>query len=218
MKKYFITGLIILMPLALTLFVIAFLFEFFTTPFVSIVSQIVPLLAKKLPFPVPEGLIIFISRVFSLLLICALIFTLGILGRWFFVKSFFKWFNFAVAKIPVVNSIYKLSREVISALFSTDGKKIFKEPVMVPFPDKPNYCIGLRSGEAPAECEEKIGRPLVSVFAPTAPHPISGFLFILPKDDALPLDLTNEDAIKFLVSCGVILPDSETAGCPDESL
>jgi len=116
-----------------------------------------------------------------------------------------------MGKIPVVRWVYKLCREVFSALFATDGKKIFKEPVMAPFPDAPNYCLGFRSGEAPAECEEKLGRPLVSVFAPTAPHPISGFLFILPEDEIKSLEMTNEDAIKFLVSCGVILPASDPA-------
>ena len=123
MKKYLITGLIILMPMVLTIFVIKFLFDFFTTPFASVVSQLVPLLAEKLPFPLPGGLTLFISRVFSLLFTCALIFILGIFGRWFFVKTFFKWFNLAMAKIPIVNSVYKISREVISALFATDGKK-----------------------------------------------------------------------------------------------
>lgn len=177
MKKYLITGLIILMPLALTLFIIVFLFDLFTTPFVSIVSELVALIQTKLPFQLPEGLAIFLSRVLSLILICALIFILGIFGRWFFIKSFLKWTNLAIARIPIVNSVYKISREVISAIFSADGKKVFKEPVMVPFPDKPNYCVGFSSGEAPIECELKVGKPLISVFAPTAPHPISGFLF-----------------------------------------
>ncbi len=218
MKKYLITGLIILMPVALTIFIIAFLFDFFTTPFVSIVSEIVSLIQTKLPFMLPKGLAVFLSRILSLILICALIFILGIFGRWFFIKSFFKWTNKAIARIPLVSSVYKISREVISAIFSADGKKMFKEPVMVPFPDDPNFCVGFSSGDAPIECEKKVGRPLISVFAPTAPHPISGFLFILPKDDVRPLDMTNEDAVKFLVSCGVILPASEAIEAPDESI
>lgn len=209
MKKYFITGLIILMPLVLTLILIIFLLDFFTTPVVSLVSQLMPVIEDKLNFHIPQELTLFVSRIFSLILICALIFFLGVFSRWFFIHGFVKIIHRIMEKIPVVRWIYKLCREVFSALFATDGKKVFKEPVMVPFPDKTNYCIGFLSGDAPKECEEKLGKPLVSVFAPTAPHPISGFLFILPEDDVKSLDMTNEDAIKFLVSCGVILPASE---------
>lgn len=217
MKKYFLTGLIILMPLVLTLMVIAFLIDFFTTPVVSLVSHLLAPFQTKIPFHIPQELTLFISRMISLIFICILIFILGIFSRWFLMKSFLKIIHYVMGKIPVVRWVYKLCREVFSALFATDGKKIFQEPVMVPFPDKPNYCVGFRSGSAPTECEEKLGRSLVSVFAPTAPHPISGFLFILPEEEVKSLDMTNEDAIKFLVSCGVILPASDpNQGAHDE--
>lgn len=217
MKKYFLTGLVILLPLALTIALIAFLLDFFTTPIISLVNQFIPLLQGKLPFHIPEEVIVFLSRIFTLFLICIAICLLGIFGRWFFIHQLLKLIHKIMEKIPVVRSIYKLSRDVFSALFSTDGKKLFQEPVMVPFPDPPNYCLGFRSGKAPLECEQKLGRSLISVFAPTAPHPISGFLFILPEENAKSLDMTNEDALKFLISCGVILPASEfNQGLPDE--
>lgn len=219
MKKYLITGLITLMPLVLTLMLIVFLIDFFTTPVISLVKQLMAPFQEKLPFHIPPELTVFLSRIISLALICVLILILGVFSRWFLMNSFLKLIHRIMGKIPVVRWVYKLCREVFSALFATDGKKIFQEPVMVPFPDLPNYCIGFRSGDAPAECEEKLGRPLVSVFAPTAPHPISGFLFILPQEEAKSLDMTNEDAIKFLVSCGVILPASDPGqGDCDEPL
>ena len=65
------------------------------------------------------------------------------------------------------------------------------------------------AGEVAEECQEKVGIPLTTVFAPTAPHPISGFLFMLPTKDVLSVDMNNEETIKFLVSCGMILPESE---------
>lgn len=219
MKKYLITGLITLMPLVLTLMLIAFLIDFFTTPVVSLVTQLMAPLQETLPFHIPPELTVFLSRLISLVLICILILLLGAFSRWFLMNSFLKLIHYVMGRIPVVRWVYKLCREVFSALFATDGKKIFQEPVMVPFPDNPNYCLGFRSGSAPAECEEKLGKPLISVFAPTAPHPISGFLFILPKEEAKSLDMTNEDAIKFLVSCGVILPASDPyQGDGDEHL
>jgi uncharacterized membrane protein len=132
----------------------------------------------------------------------------------FLFKSLANVANYILFRIPFVNTVYKISRDVLSALLSPDGKQGFKEVVSVPFPAPPHVCIGLSSGEAPTECEQKIGEPLVSVFAPTAPHPISGFLFLVPKQDVQSLEMTKEDAVKFLLSCGVIHPASENHIAP----
>ncbi len=209
MKKYLLTGMVILTPVALTLIVIYFLFDFFSNPFISLVNQLVAYIEIKFSFKFLPGVAVFVSRILSLLLICVLILLLGIFGRWFFIRTLLKWTNSTFERIPLINSVYKITRDIIAAVFGADGKKVFQEPVMIPFPNKPNYSIGFRSGKSPIECEEKLGCPLVTVFCPTAPHPISGFLFILPKDEIHSLDMTNEDAFKYLVSCGVILPPAD---------
>lgn len=129
--------------------------------------------------------------------------------QWFLVKSLIHWADRVLFRIPFIRTIYRVSRDVFSALFSTEGKKAFKRPVMIPFPSRPNHCIGFVAGEVAEECQQKVKTPLVSVFAPTAPHPISGFLFLVPETDVREVDLTNEEVVKFLVSCGMILPESE---------
>lgn len=203
MKKYLITGLIIIMPAVLTMIVIMFLFNFLTTPFAHVVEP------SLLKLGLPSALGIFISRIFSLFFLCILIFILGSLARWFIGKHVLSLTNYLLVRIPLIRSVYKVSRDVIEAIFSTDGKKAFKRPVMVPFPEKPGYTIGFEAGEVAAECQEKVDYPLASVFLPTAPHPISGFLFLIPKKDLTSLEMTNEDALKFLVSCGMIHPFAE---------
>lgn len=209
MKKYLLTGLIVLLPAALTLMIIIFLFDFFTGPFVNIVGPFTAYIQLKLNIVFPEGFNLFLSRIFALIFLCIFIFFLGIVTQWFLVKNIISWTNKIIARIPFINTVYKVAKDVFSALFSTDGKKAFKKPVMMPFPCRPNFCFGFQAGEVAQECQEKIPTRLVSVFTPTAPHPISGFLFLVPENDVTDLDMTNEEVVKFLVSCGMILSKKE---------
>ncbi len=208
MKKYLLTGLIIILPGILTLMVIIFLFDLFTGPFVNIVGPLVALIQKK-SFTLPEGFTLFLSRLFALIFLCIFIFLLGLVTQLFLVKTLINWADRVMYRIPFIRTVYRVSRDVFSALFSTEGKKAFKRPVMIPFPNKPNYCLGFEAGEVAVECQQKIDKHLVSVFAPTAPHPISGFLFLVPEEDVHSVDMTNEEVVKFLVSCGMIVPEDE---------
>jgi uncharacterized membrane protein len=204
MKKYFLTGLIILMPLALTLMIILFLIDFFTTPFISMVTEILTHAETALDFDIPQQLILPASRILALILLCLFIFVLGVLAHWFIVKKIFGWGDRLLSRIPFIKSVYKVSRDIFTALFSSDGKKAFKSSVMIPFPFSPSYALGLQAGEVAEEIQSKVKEPLMSVFMPTAPHPISGFLFFVPKKDAPQINMTIEESVKFLVSCGMI--------------
>lgn len=194
------------MPVALTFMIIVFLFDFFTEPFVSIVSHFFAVVEEKFSFSFPPSLAPFLSRLFALIFLCLFILFLGIVARWFFVKNFFGWANQVISRIPFVKTVYKVSRDIIAALFSANGKKAFKEAVLIPFPERPTFALGFRAGEVAEECQKKVKTPLVSVFLPTAPHPITGFLFLVPEEDVHKVEMTNEEAVKFLVSCGMIHP------------
>ncbi len=207
MKKYFFTGLIILLPVALTLWVIIFLFHFFTTPFVPIVTLLLDTIQNHLFFSFPQGLDTFLARIISLLLLCIFVLILGMAARWFIVRNLIRGTHSLFSRIPFIKTVFKVSRDVFSALFSQEGKKAFKCPVMIPFPDYPNHSLGFVVGEIPPECQAKSPEPLTAIFTPTAPHPISGFLLLVPKKDVTTLDMTNEDAVRFLISCGMIVPE-----------
>jgi len=205
MKKYFITGLIILLPVVLTAMIVFFLFDLFTAPFVPLVSAALHRISHSLPYE----LILLLSRFIALVLLFVLILFLGMVAQKLFFKNLAQVGQWIIYRIPFVKTIYKVSEDIFTALFAPDGKQAFKEAVMFPFPNKPNYAIGFLAGEVAKECQEKVDEPLCSVFAPTAPHPISGFLFLMPKKDVCTLDMTKEDAVKYLVSCGVIHPEME---------
>lgn len=207
MKKYFLTGLILLLPFTLTLVIIYLLFEFFTTPFVNLVGPII----NHLPFTLPSGITLFLSRLFALIFLCIIILFLGVVTQWLLVRNFLNGLFHLLTRVPIVNTVYRVSKDIFSALFSPEGNKAFKRPVMIPFPSRPNYCLGFEAGVVAKECQEKVNKRLVSVFAPTAPHPISGFLFLIQEEDVTDVDMTNEEVVKFLVSCGIIVPESDTA-------
>lgn len=205
MKKYLLTGLIILLPVALTIAIAFFIFDFFTEPFVPLFCTVL----DCFPPSVPAEVLLFLSRLVALILLCSVITILGMLTQQLFFKHLGEVGNWLIVRIPFVKTIYRVSNEIIQAIFSADGKQAFRNTVLVPFPDRPHYAVGFEAGEVAKECQEKIGRPVVSVFVPTAPHPISGFLFLVAQEDVSTVQMSKEDALKYLVSCGVIHPESE---------
>ncbi len=209
MKKYLIAGLIILLPLALTVLVIIFIVDLFTSPFLSLVTNFLLQFKQALPILQNPTLVKVIARTIILLLLCGFIFLLGLFTRWFFFKGLLNVTNKVLSKIPFVKSIYKSLRDITSSFITQGERKAFKHTTMVAFPSESAYCVGFESGDTPKECEEKTGKKLKPVFLPTAPHPISGYMVLVPEDKIHPIDMSNEDAVKFTVSCGLILPGEE---------
>ncbi len=99
-----------------------------------------------------------------------------------------------------------MMQDIIRTLFAKD-KSAFQQVVMIPFPSPGIYVLGFATQEAPATCSEKVGKELISVLIPTTPNPTSGFLLMFPKEDLIYVDMKPEEAIKFIISCGVIVPE-----------
>jgi len=209
MKKYFITGLVILLPLAVTVAIVVFIVNFLTKPFVGIVSHFLhnlSLLNEGFLFMSPHQVVLYGSKL--LILICLFLFTLllGMFARWFFFRSLLNLSDRILERIPLINKVYKTTQEIIKTIFVTD-KNSFKQVVMAPFPKKGTYVMGLISRESPKICSEKTGENMFSVLIPTTPNPTTGFLLIYKKSELIFLDLKPEQAIKYIVSCGVITPE-----------
>lgn len=211
MKKYFVTGLVILLPLAVTVAIIAFVLNFLTKPFIGAVSSFLKefdIINRGFFIFSPEQTIKYGSQ--FLILICLVVFTLilGMITRWFFFRSIISLSDKILHKIPLVNKVYKTTQEIIKTLFASD-KNTFKQVVMVPFPKPGSYVIGLVSRESPKMCSDKSGEKLFSVLVPTTPNPTTGFLLMYTEKEMITLDLKVEDAIKYIVSCGVITPEHQ---------
>jgi len=211
LKKYFFTGLAILLPLAITIAIVIFIVNFLTKPFMGIVTKLLshtPLQNIGFTFLPSEQLIRHGSQ---LLILIGLFFTtllLGVIARWFIFRAFFRISDRILHRIPFVNKVYKTTQDIIGTLFSAD-KNSFKQVVMVPFPYVGVYSLGLVSRESPKTCQEALQEELLSVFVPTTPNPTTGFLMMYKRKEIIFLDMTTEDAIKYIVSCGVILPEKK---------
>lgn len=207
MKKYFFTGFIALLPLALTLIIANWLFNLFTAPLAGIMESVIIAYEDKLHLS-PEhhaDLVLFLSRVLAFILLMLSIFILGVCGQKFLIKALLKIPETLFSRIPLVRTIFKLSYDITKAVFSED-KKTFQETVLVPFPHSDALAMGFITSETPRVFKE--GMPVTDfvVFVPTAPHPMSGFMLFTPKSHITKVDVSVEDAFKFLISCGTLHP------------
>lgn len=211
MKKDFLTGLAILLPLALTIIIIRFLINVLTGPFVGLVSGILSyfhFFNRGFIFFKSDDVIQFISQLLVLVFLFFITIGLGILARSYFIKPLSKLANKILLGIPFVNFIYKTIQDIINTLFFTD-KNAFKQVVLVEFPRKGVYALGLIARESPSSCNGALNKELISVLIPTTPNPTTGFLLMCKKEDLVYIDMKPEEAIKYIVSCGVLVPLSQ---------
>ncbi len=214
MRKNLLSGLIILLPITITLWLIRFFIDVLTNPFLGYVQNFLLFVSDlRLNLANHQTLLIFISRVLILIFLFIFVLLLGYLGK----KIFFHWFvkkvHLLILRIPLINSIYRACKDIISAVFS-DDEKMFNRVVAVPFPFENSRTLGLVAGVAPIEIRNKLppsktNAPMKVIFIATSPHPTSGFLLLTHEDQLINLDISLEDAFKFLISCGIYLPESQ---------
>ena len=212
LKKHFVTGLAILLPLVVTVAVVTFLVNFLTEPFIGIVSSILSkfhLINHGFLFLSPEELLRYGSKILILALLFLLTVGLGILTRWVLVTLLFRLGDSVLHRIPIINTVYKTTQDIIKTLFVSD-KNSFKQVAMVPFPGEKSYVLGLIARESPKVCSDGAKEELVSVFIPTTPNPTTGFLLTFKRSDLILINMKSEEAIKYIVSCGVIVPKLKT--------
>ena len=203
LKKYFITGLVILLPLAVTIVLVAFIINILTQPFVGLIEQFLVTMPWYQKYRGAVHIILQIFLLFGLFFFTVL---LGFLARVVVFKSFLSVYDYILHRIPIIKTVYKATQQVIKTIFGTSSRS-FKQVVMVPFPTQGAYCIGLVSSPAPSLCEKTAGTSLITVFVPTTPNPTSGFLMMYRKDEVIFLDMKIEEAFKYIISCGVITSD-----------
>ncbi len=213
MKRNIFSGLVILLPLTITIAVFIFLVDLLTTPFLGNMEKLLQYLAGSYSLNIVSHAtaLVIISRGLILVLLFFFVVILGFLGNRIIFHWLVKTMHAILLKIPLINSIYKMCRDVIEALFS-EKRKLFTRVVAIPFPSKESKAIGLITGIAPQELQnahtsDAPQELLKTVFIPTSPHPISGFLLLCEEKHLKELNLSVEDAFKFLISCGIFNPD-----------
>ena len=207
MRRYFITGLVLLLPLALTIAIVVFIVNFFTNPFVGAVKgalEQLGLFDKGFLFLSAEQVQFYFSRFIIILLLFGFTVLLGMLTRYVVTNYFIRLGEYIFHRIPIVRSIYKTSKDVISTIFA-DKTKSFKQVVLVPFPNADTYSLGLVTRDEIQDLTDQKKGNFIAVFVPTTPNPTSGFLMMFDPKEVIFLDMKVEEAFKYIISCGVIL-------------
>jgi len=189
-RNYFIAGIVVLIPIGITLYITVFI--------ISISSKILPNEINPnhyLPYNIPG-----VEIVISLFLITFI----GWLSLSFFGKRILNLFNRFLKKIPILRTIYSALGQMTSAF--TSGGKESKNVVLVEYPRKGTWAVGFATKENSGEISRKTNKKLINVFVPTTPNPTSGFLLMFPFDEVIYLDLTFEEASQFIVSAGTSNP------------
>lgn len=220
MKKYLITGLVILLPIALTIAILAFLIDILTIPFVGMVHAVLTFLGSNLLYLQQHAtILLLVSRLVVLVFLFCIIMILGYLGNKLFFKFLINTFHKIMLKIPFIKKIYKIMRDITKTFFSDNGK-VFESAVIVNFPFPHSYMMGFQSNDVPAEVKNKV--PALknggkSVFLPTALHPTSGFLVMMSPEKIYKTELTTEEVLKFLISVGLFIPKDGSSTQKEDS-
>ena len=141
-----------------------------------------------------------------------LILVFGFFIATFFGKTLYGWLETILKRIPIVSTIYPYARQFADFFFSDEKKRDFKSAVAVPFPTRGIYAIGFVTAEGMKTLNEATGKKLACVFVPNSPTPFSGFVVYVPREDLIPLPLSVEEAMRIIITAGVIHPSHQQVG------
>ena len=195
-KYYLITGLLSILPIALTYWIIIKLFQFFSNPGTKIVAII---FKDHVPQYIPElaGFILTISFVYCMGLLIS-----NVLGN-----KIYSWFEKILSRIPFVNTIYRTIKQITSNLSGPD-RQAFKKVVFIEYPRKGIWTLSMVTGES----HNQHGELYYHIFIPTTPNPTSGYLLYIPQKDTQQTNMSIEEGMKIIISGGMLAPKSNTIG------
>jgi uncharacterized membrane protein len=195
LRTYLVTGLLVWVPLGITVFLIGFMVDFVDRA----------LLFLPTPYR-PDNLLGFHIPGIGLLLVFVILFVTGLLAANFFGRKLVKLWESLLQRIPLVRSIYSASKTFAEVVL-TDSTDSFKEVLLIEYPRKGLYSLCFQTSTQLGEIQSRTGEDVLCVFVPTTPNPTSGVMIIVPRKDVVRLDMEIEEAVKMVVSLGVVVPE-----------
>ena len=195
MRKYFITGLLILVPLGITIWVL--------NAIISMMDQSLLLLPAQWQ---PEALFGFKIKGLGAVLTVVVIFVTGLLTKNFIGNYVVQLWEAILTHIPIVSSIYSSLKQVSDTLFSSSGNA-FSKALLIQYPREGVWTIAFLTGTPGGDVAKHLPGDYLSVYVPTTPNPTSGYFLMIPKKDAIELDMSVDTALKYVVSMGVVAPE-----------
>ncbi|MCB1909514.1 MAG: DUF502 domain-containing protein [Rhodocyclaceae bacterium] len=197
MKKYFITGLLIWIPLVITMMVMAWI--------VGTLDQVLLLVPVRYR---PDTVLGFHVPGLGVVLALAIVLMTGLVGANVLGQKIVEGWELLLSRIPVVKSIYYSVKQVSDTIFSSSGQA-FRKALLVEYPRKGIWTIAFLTGKPGGAAARHLDGDYVSVYVPTTPNPTSGFFLMLPRQDVIELEMSVDDALKYIISMGVVAPGSK---------
>jgi uncharacterized membrane protein len=194
LRRYLVAGLLVWLPLLVTLFVIKVLVDLMDRTLLLVPDAYRP--DRLFGFHVP-GL--------GILLTLVLLIVTGMLAANFVGRRFVALWESLLARIPLIRSIYSGVKRMTEQVVS-EGARSFRQVVLVEFPRKGMWSVAFQTSDFPNTDDPRIPGDQVCVFLPTTPNPTTGFLFLVPRDEIVPIDLPVDETLKFIISLGVVPP------------
>lgn len=200
-KQYFIAGLLVWLPMGITVWMLTWLVGVFDGIFLTVLQaadSLIPgmhAVAERLRGVPGLGLIL-VAMVF----LGSGIFVTNIFGQWWL-----RQWDSLMNRIPVVRSIYTSVKQVADTLFSGTGNA-FSKALLVQYPRQGSWTIAFLTGQPGSGVADHFDAPMVSVYVPTTPNPTSGFFLMMPRSEVIELDMSVDDALKYIISMGVVVP------------
>jgi uncharacterized membrane protein len=199
-KRYLMTGLLVWIPLGLTLWVISFLFSFMDQVLLWLPPAWRP--EQWLGFHVPGA---------GFVIAGAVVLITGFLAANIIGQRLVLWWESALGRIPIVSNIYKSVKQVSDTLLSPNGHA-FRRAVLVEFPQRGQWAVGFVVGTTGAQISRQLDPEALTVYVPTAPNPTSGYTLIVSPAEVHDVDMSVDDALKFVISMGVVIPHASPLG------
>jgi uncharacterized membrane protein len=207
MRRYVIAGLLVWLPLAITIWVLGWLLGTVDGIFfwlLGLLQSVLPLEADRALGHLRQVPGLGLLVMFVLMLLTGM-FATNFVGQWWV-----RQWDLLMGRIPIVKSIYTSVKQVSDTLFSTSGNA-FREAVLVQYPHAGAWTIAFVTGKPGGEVAAKLGADHVSLYVPTTPNPTSGFLLMMPRSAVRPLAMSVDEALKYIISMGVVTPPASSA-------
>ncbi len=200
-RRYLLTGIAVLLPVAVTAWLLWSIFLFIDGIVGSVIEFITGYRIPGVGFAVTVA-VVFLAGVLAT----------NLVGR----KLIDLWENILL-RIPLVNSIYKVIKQIVETVGRKE-EQVFRQVVLVEYPRRESWVIGFLVGEAQPDIFGRAGKDLVKLFVPTVPNPTSGFLLVVPRKDIIPTTLSVEEGFKMVLSAGIVASNNKQAPVPDQGL
>ncbi len=195
LRRYFISGLLVLLPIWITFLLLRF--------FITAIDSSVSMLPKELQ---PDHLLGFHVPGLGVIVVCLIILITGMLVANIIGKRLVSFWDKLISRIPLVRSIYNAVKQMSETLFSSTGQS-FRKVYLVEYPRKGMWSLGFQTGSGCHEVEHHMNETdLLTLFIPTTPNPTSGYLIMVPRIEAFECEMSVEDGLKFVISLGVVQP------------